>query len=163
LIFLLGLCLVALEVFVLPGFLIPGILGLLMMVGSIFWAMVDVWPNTDFAFTPELFRDPAVEFMQAIAIALVLCLVLTRILPKTPLWNRMVLSETVGVTGGGDEEADVNLGSRGVTVSELFPGGYVMIDDQRFEARSKHGKIHRDVKIRVVEKNGLELVVEATE
>ena len=163
LIFLLGLCLVALEVFVLPGFLIPGILGLLMMVGSIFWAMVDVWPNTDFVWTPELFRDPAVEFMQAIAIALVLCLVLTRILPKTPLWNRMVLSETVGAIGGGDEEADVDLGSRGVTVSELFPGGYVMIDDQRFEARSKHGKIHRDVKIRVVEKNGLELIVEATE
>ena len=75
----------------------------------------------------------------------------------------MVLSETVGVAATGDDESDIHLGSRGVTVSELFPGGYVMIDDQRFEAKSKHGKIHRDVNIRVVEKNGLELIVEAME
>ena len=170
LVFLLGLCLVVLEVFFVPGFLVPGILGMLMMIGAIFWAMVDVWPNSDFVWTPEVLRDPAVEFMQAIAIALVVCFVLSRILPKTSLWNRLVLSATVGGHGGtGGLESviaghsDVASGSRGLTVSELYPTGHVIIDDERFEARSKRGKIQRGEKIRVVEKNGLELIVERVE
>ena len=170
LVFLLGLCLVVVEVFLVPGFLIPGILGMLMMLGSIFWAMVDVWPNSDFVWTPEVFRDPAVEFMQAIALALVVCFALVRILPKTPFWNWMVLSETVGGPRGAgglvSESAGhsgVASGSRGLTVSELYPTGHVMIDDVRFEARSKLGKIHRGEKIRVVEKDGLELIVERVE
>ena len=86
----------AVEVFVLPGFLLPGIVGVLLIVGSVFWAMVGVWPNSDIVWSPELFREPAVEFMQAIALAFVSCFVVSRILPKTPLWNWMVLSETVG-------------------------------------------------------------------
>jgi membrane-bound serine protease (ClpP class) len=170
LVFLLGLCLVVLEVFFVPGFLVPGILGMLMMIGAIFWAMVDVWPNSDFVWTPEVLRDPAVEFMQAIAIALVVCFVLVRILPKTPLWNRLVLSATVGGHGGAEGlesviagHSDVASGSRGLTVSELYPTGHVIIDDERFEARSKRGKIQRGEKIRVVEKNGLELIVERVE
>ena len=170
LVFLLGLCLVIIEVFFVPGFLVPGILGMLMMIGAIFWAMVDVWPNSDFVWTPESFRDPAVEFMQAIALALVVCFVLSRILPKTSLWNRLVLSATVGGHGGtGGLESviaghsDVASGSRGLTVSELYPTGHVIIDDERFEARSKRGKIQRGEKIRVVEKNGLELIVERVE
>lgn len=169
LIFLLGLCLVVLEVFFFPGFLVPGILGLLMMIGSIFWAMVDVWPNTDFIWTPEMFQAPAIEFMQAIAFALIVCFVLSRLLPKTPLWNWMVLSETVGgscVTG--EKEARVServvvIGSWGETISELYPTGYVIIDEERLEARSKLGKIQRGEKIRVVEKNGLEVIVEKVE
>jgi membrane-bound serine protease (ClpP class) len=161
---------VVVEVFFVPGFLIPGILGMLMMIGSIFWAMVDVWPNTDFVWSPESFRDPAVEFMQAIALALVVCFLLVRILPKTPLWNWMVLSETVGgPRGAGGLESgiaghsDVASGSRGLTVSELYPSGHVIIDEQRFEARSKLGKIQKGEEIRVVEKNGLELIVERVE
>ena len=129
--------------------------------------MVDVWPNTDFVWSPESFRDPAVEFMQAIALALVVCFLLVRILPKTPFWNWMVLSETVGGSRGAGAlesgiagHSDVASGSLGVTVSELYPTGYVIIDEQRLEARSKLGKIQKGEEIRVVEKDGLELIVE---
>ena len=46
LVFLLGLCLVVLEVFFVPGFLVPGILGMLMMIGAIFgpWSMSGLIP-----------------------------------------------------------------------------------------------------------------------
>jgi membrane-bound serine protease (ClpP class) len=132
--------------------------------------MVDVWPNSDFVWTPEVLRAPAVEFMQAIALALVVCFVLSRILPKTSLWNRLVLSATVGGSGGtGGLESviaghsDIASGSRGLTVTELYPTGRVIIDDERYEARSKLGKIQRGEKIRVVEKKGLELIVEKAE
>ena len=167
LVFFLGLCLVAVEVFVLPGFLLPGIVGVLLIVGSVFWAMVDVWPNSDIVWSPELFREPAVEFMQAIALAFVSCFVVSRILPKTPLWNWMVLSETVGgPRSGGGQEAEVAgrsgmvSGSLGVTASELYPTGFVIIDGERVEARSRLGKIPKGEKIRVVDNNGLELIVE---
>ena len=45
LVFLLGACLVLVEIFLVPGLVIPGVLGIALMMGGIFWAMVDVWPT----------------------------------------------------------------------------------------------------------------------
>ena len=44
LVFVLGLIAFGIELFVLPGFFVFGLLGLLMMVGAVLFAMVDFWP-----------------------------------------------------------------------------------------------------------------------
>ena len=63
---------------------------------SILWAMVDIWPNSDFSWNIELFRQPFLDLFLAIAIALGLALLLSRILPHTSIWNQLILAETVG-------------------------------------------------------------------
>ena len=126
LVFFLGLCLVAVEVFVLPGFLLPGIVGLLLIVGSVFWAMVDVWPNSDIVWSPELFREPAVNSCRPSHWPS--CRALSsREFCRNSVWNWMVLSETVGGPKWRRQEAEVAghsgmvSGSLGVTASELYP------------------------------------------
>ena len=41
-----------------------------MIFGSILWAMVDIWPNSDFSWNIELFRQPLLDLFLAIAIAI---------------------------------------------------------------------------------------------
>ncbi len=167
LIFLIGVCLIAVEVFLVPGLILPGILGLAMMIGAIFWAMVDVWPTQDYNYDFSNFRTPTWELLQAFGVAVILGLATSKILPRTSLWGRMVLSETVGgstkvlnsdnpVSGA----MEATLGQEGKCVSELFPSGEVDIGGRRYDARSRLSKIEKGEKIRVVEISDFGLVVE---
>ena len=74
--FLLGACLVLVEVFLVPGLLLPGLLGFVLMIGSIFWAMVDVWPTPDIKWEMEVFRPPLWEMIQSVALPWSLVLLL---------------------------------------------------------------------------------------
>ena len=83
-VFLLGVCLVLVEIFLVPGLIIPGIIGFTMMIGAIFWAMIDVWPTPDFTWNMEVFRLPIQELLQTMGITFVLGFLVSIILPKTP-------------------------------------------------------------------------------
>ena len=164
LVFLLGVCLVLVEIFLAPGLVLPGIIGFFMMLGAVFWAMVDVWPTPNFEWNMEVFRLPIWEFFQSLGIAFVLGIIVTLVLPKTPLWQSLVLSTTIG--GNLDKKDGLKkiskdlIGSRGFTVSELFPTGQIEIEGKKFEARANLGKISKGEKIRVVKSSGFDLVVE---
>ena len=79
----------------------------------------------------------------------------------------MVLSETVGGPRSGGGQAEVAghsgmvSGSLGVTASELYPTGFVIIDGERVEGQIRGwARFQKGEKIRVVDNNGLELIVE---
>ena len=163
-IFLIGVSLVVIELFLFPGLIFPAVLGTLMIFGSILWAMVDIWPNSDFSWNFELFRQPLLDLFLAIAIAIGLALLLSRILPHTSIWNQLILAETVGNLSGPktnsiDIKEKIKNGSTGCSVSELFPTGQVEIDGVRYDARSSLGKIERGASIEVTGFNDYELTV----
>ena len=163
-IFLIGVSLVILELFLFPGLIVPAILGMLMIFGSILWAMVDVWPNTDLVWSIELFRQPIMDLFLAILIAFGLALILTRILPHTSMWNKLILAETVGSLGSTsisamNKKQSVKNGSIGISVSELYPTGQIKIDGIRYDARSSLGKIEKSTKVEVTDSHDFELIV----
>ena len=163
-IFLIGVSLVVIELFLFPGLIFPAVLGTFMIFGSILWAMVDIWPNSDFSWNIELFRQPFLDLFLAIAIALGLALLLSRILPHTSIWNQLILAETVGNLSGSktnsiDSKEKIKNGSRGCSVSELFPTGQVEIGGVRYDARSSLGKIERGASVEVTGFNDYELTV----
>lgn len=160
LVFLLGVCLVLVEIFLVPGLVLPGIIGFFMMLGAIFWAMVDIWPTPDFSWNFEVFRLPIWELLQSLGIAFVLGIVISMILPKTPLWQSLVLSTTLQDTL--PENGDQLVGKKGITISELFPMGQIEIDGKRYDARSKIGKISKGEKVQIVRSSEFEVVVELT-
>ena len=160
LVFLLGVCLVLVEIFLVPGLVLPGIIGFFMMLGAIFWAMVDIWPTPDFSWNFEVFRLPIWELLQSLGIAFVLGIVISMILPKTPLWQSLVLSTTLQDTLL--KKGDQLVGKKGITISELFPMGQIEIDGKRYDARSKIGKISKGEKVQIVRSSEFEVVVELT-
>ena len=160
--FLLGVSFVALELFLFPGLIIPGLIGFTMIIGSILWAMIDVWPNTEFTWSIEIFKNPIKELALALLTSTGLILILTRILPKTTIWNGLVLSSSVGnldSSTGIDVNEKLKVGEEGKSISELFPIGQVLINGVRYEARSNLGKIAKGTSIKVIRVDDYELIV----
>jgi membrane-bound serine protease (ClpP class) len=165
LVFLLGACLVLVEIFLVPGLVIPGVLGIALMMGSIFWAMVDVWPTPDFEWSMEVIRPPLWEMLQTLGLVFLFGLLVSKFLPKTPIWKKLVLTTTLGSDGAlkdnlqNQEVTNQLIGKQGKSISELYPGGQIEIDGVRYDARSNLGKIAKGEKIEVVKKSEFELVV----
>ena len=165
LIFLLGACLVLVEIFLAPGLVIPGVLGIALMMGSIFWAMVDVWPTPDFEWSMEVIRPPLWEMLQTLSLVFLFGLLVSKFLPKTPMWKKLVLVTTLGSDGAlkdnlqNQEVSNQLIGKAGKSISELYPSGQIEIDGVRYDARSNLGKIAKGEKIEVVKKSEFELVV----
>ena len=160
LLFLIGFCLVLVEVFLAPGLFLPALLGLALMFGSLIWAMVDVWPGQEIDWSFALFRVPLVELAQSFGLAFILGYLAVKIMGKTPIGKSMLLETSVGNLKSNQPSLFIEPNKVGVTVSELYPVGKVQIDGKTYEARSVIGKIEKGQRIKVLKHSGYELVVE---
>ncbi len=157
--FLLGVALLAAELFFLPGTLVLALSGGLLMFGSLVWAMSDLWPSQPIPFTSGVFIGPLTSVMIAVLLAVVFFLLLLRFLPRGGLWGQMVLDAAVGgepgldraLVGGGTDGQSVQrlIGETGVATTGLFPSGQVEIGGKRYEARLALGHADAGTPVRV--------------
>lgn len=163
----LGLALIVLEIFVLPGTLWAGIAGGLLLAGGL--VMASVGPGFSFSDPMSLERmlDTGLEYTIAAVLAIVIAVVLSRWLPDTPILRRAVLApdRTVAFGEGLPENAALPaLGARGTALTDLRPVGKVAIDGRggtEYEARSLGPFLPTGVRLRVVEVGVGRLVVDA--
>ena len=160
LLFLVGFCLVLVEVFLAPGLFLPALLGLALMFGSLIWAMVDVWPGQEIDWSFALFRVPLVELAQSFGLAFILGYLAIKVMGKTPIGKSMLLETSVGNLKSNQPRVFIEPNKVGVTVSELYPVGKIQSDGKTYEARSVIGKIEKGQRIKVLKHSGYELVVE---
>jgi membrane-bound serine protease (ClpP class) len=170
--FILGILLIALELFVLPGFLIFALSGIVLVLGSLFWTMVDYWPSGSdseggqggFNLTPEMITEPLMQLVLAISITFFGALLVARFIRGSWIERQLVLESSAG----GDsqtirKERDSKLpspGSKGIALTPLHPGGRVEIAGQRYEAHCAVGTIERGESVRVVSSSDFDVVVE---
>lgn len=173
LLFGLGLLLVAVEIFFFPGLIVPAVVGIGLMLGSLVWALADIWPGTPEAPRELRFEDfagPLRDVGLGVAISLALALALARFLPRSWVWDRLVLQGAIGGTsagpavgesgGGSDGSAGSVIGKTAVAVTDLYPSGEVEIDGHRYQARSDVGFVERGAQVRVIGRTSFGLVVE---
>jgi membrane-bound serine protease (ClpP class) len=168
-VFSIGLVLLLAEVLFFHSAGILGMLGFVLMIGSLFWAMADVWPGEPIqvAWSADAFVTPVVNLGIGFAIAVVLGACLLRFLPHGWVWDRLTVNATVGgsaqAAGGAPADAgllDQLVGRRGVAVTALRPGGQVEIGGKRFEAEVRVRAIDTGRPIVVVGHGDFALVVE---
>jgi membrane-bound serine protease (ClpP class) len=164
--FLLGVVLLALEIFFFPGVMVLGLAGGTLMLGSLIWSMADLWPNEPISFSGEVFVGPLYSVLAGVLLAVVLFLAILRYLPRGGLWGKMVLDTALaGVPDftpslcGTPSEADL-VGLTGHAVTPLFPSGQVEIAGSRYEARLEMGSAAAGARVRVVKNNRMSLTVE---
>lgn len=161
--FLLGFLLVLLEIFLLPGFLLLGIPGVLLIFTSLLWGMADVWPDQEIQFDSDLFLTPLWNLGMGILGAITLFIGMLRFLPNGGLWGKMVLDAAVK---GDFTEQDIErnqpslVGLVGVSVTALYPSGQIEIHGKRFDAHLISGHADPGTKVRVVATGEFELRVE---
>ena len=163
LVFALGVLLVAVEIFFLPGIVVMALSGVVLMFGSLLWSMADIWPNEPIAFSGDLFLQPAMNLGLGLLLALVGGVILIRFLPKGVFWDKMILAAaTTGTSSAHVPSQESALtGRTGVAVTAMFPSGQVEIDGQRYEARVNVGMIDAGQKIVVKGRREFGLLVEA--
>lgn len=171
-IFVLGVALVLIEVLFFPGILVGIIAGILMILGSLLWAMADFMPNEPIEFSGDILLRPLVNLVSGVLLSVLIFLAIVRFLPSGGLWGKLVLDAAVAGEPGmlralnqyepaGGATARQSLeGCRGTAATALFPSGQVEIDGRRYEARLEVGTAEPGAPVRVVRDTEFALIVE---
>ena len=166
LIFILGFLLVITEIILFPGLIIPAAVGGLLMLGSLIWGMTDIWPKESFEFSWDLLTTPLFNLMGGIVVAVVLALMLSRFLPKSVFWQRMVLVSANRGSASGVAADEVPAGgpvpgSLVTAATDLFPSGQIEYQGRRFDAHLEVGSVERGGTVRVIRYADFAYIVEA--
>jgi len=160
-------------VFFFPGTVIMAVSGLVLMLGSLVWAMADLWPKQPLSFSGDIFLQPLVNVLAGVILAVLAFVALLKFLPKGGPWGQLVLDSAVGgePTGvhaltrrGADElKIDALIGQTGVAATPLFPSGQVDIGGRRYEARMAMGFAVVGAPVVVTGRSEFSLIVELIE
>jgi membrane-bound serine protease (ClpP class) len=154
-IFVLGVILLAVEIFVIPGFGVTGLAGALLIVLGLAFTYVP----RGITFAP-MDMDYLVRtggyFIATLAAVFVAAIGLTWLLPKVPIVGRFYLgepeAETVGHrAGAGVTEGKEGLvGRAGIAMTMLRPAGRARIGDDYFDVTTEGGIIERGDAVEVI-------------
>ena len=157
LLFMLGIALIALEIFVIPGFGIAGILGIVLMLGSVFFVFDGAYNLS----TAVLWLSISVILTSALTILAAF------LLPETRLFQRFALSTVMdtdmGYHSSSAEDFQAYLGQSGTALTPLRPSGTARIADRRVDVVTVGDFIPQNSNVRVVEVEGSKVFVEAVE
>jgi membrane-bound serine protease (ClpP class) len=173
---LLGMVLIAVEVLVLPGFGIFGVLGIVfLLTGVIFSAVPAAGDGLLRLPPPELWGDVVWSAAWTLVTLLVACVCIFYIskhMNRLPLLNCLVLQSTgsssdasaATVAGSDVPGHDIVMpGAIGVVVSELHPAGRAQFDQHMVDVISQGQFIRPGITVRVIEVRGNRIVVETAE
>jgi len=157
----LGLALIAVEVFVLPGFGIAGIGGITLTVGSLILIMINN-DAFDFRFVPanSIFMAVVATFGGLLG-GMILLFVAGARISDTRFFKRIALTDTQdreqGYTASFFKEP--MKGKKGTAFTILRPGGKVMIDGQIYDAITRGEYIEKGQLIEVIQEETTSLKV----
>ena len=156
LLFLAGVILVIVEIFFVPGFGVPGVLGLICVITALVLSLIGMPINV--SFETGLLADAMTRVLLSLLGAFVLALVAMRLLSRTEFGRALVLQTAEGGWYSSPPASDL-VGRVGEALTDLRPGGKIVIDHARYDATSEREFIAKGSRIRVIGKEGHELVV----
>jgi membrane-bound serine protease (ClpP class) len=163
--FFAGILLLVVEIFLLPGFGVPGFLGLACILGSVALAALPDVPG-ELPAAPSLFLLPmARDFLLAAIGAFFVVLGIARFLPTVPFFRRLHMEPAPQQTGSAvpiaSAGARVLLGAKGSAESPLRPAGTAKIGGARMDVVAESGYIAAGTPVRVVSVQGNVVTVRA--
>lgn len=167
LIFIVGVILVAVEIFAIPGFGIAGVLGIIFMVTGLTLSMVgNIGPGT---FDYDYSRLTVAFFTVIIAVVVAIfgSIIISKQLFNTEfaIGGKLALSKTQKIEEGytsATKEYSNMLHKNGIARTILRPAGKVEIDGDLYDATAITGYIEKEEKIIVVGYQTSQLIVKKT-
>ena len=169
LLFVLGVVLVAVELFLIPGTFVSGFVGGVLILGSLFLAMVDdlaLEDNQVRGWDAEEAWDfiarPSLNLAIGLIGAIVVSIALMRFLPDAPLFNKMVMGEelTTGDSSQGSGSEGEHLGMQGVAVTDLRPTGKGEFNGLLLDVTAANGFLDKGTSIKVTSEDGVRILVD---
>lgn len=159
--FIVGLILLVLEIFVIPGFGVAGVLGIVFIVCGLALSLV---MNDWFDFTvtaSEQLTKSVILVLASMTGAIVLCVILGQSILNSPVFRKLVLedgqrSDKGYITG----KQTLNLKDKeGICTTDLRPSGKVEIDGEIYDAVALDGYIIRGKTVYVVKQESYNIFV----
>jgi membrane-bound serine protease (ClpP class) len=154
-----GLLLLAIEMFVLPGFGIAGIIGLLALTGGIYLSLV-----SSFSSAAEMAQAAGILSLSLIVL-LVAVWALVRHLPRSGRRSGIMLGEATSRETGylsAPDRAEL-VGATGVALTDLRPAGAARIGEERLDVTAETDWISAGSTVRVIRSDGYRHVVQKIE
>jgi len=167
--FLIGVSLLILEIFVIPGIGVAGLGGFVLLIVSLYMASVRYpFPTPERMWGPSIPIDWFFQFAGAAFLSLIAAIIITRYLPKTALGRQVILAPdgpagSQGLTGSGSAVTQTLsrlVGQRGVAVTDLRPAGRIEVAGEPVDALTEGGLIERGATVIVLQARGNRIVVE---
>jgi len=173
-VFAIGMGLMMMEIFVIPGFGVAGISGVLLMIFAIGAMMVGNPPEElPIPASPldwTLFEQNLQGLMAGFIGFCIFAYFIGKYFPRLPLTSRLVLTmhkDPVSVRAGGiaapAPEPQVTVGEEGVSASELRPSGIARFGKNRLNVVTRGELIETGRKIKIVVIEGNSIVVKELE
>lgn len=161
--FFVGIVLIVLEIFVIPGFGLAGIAGIVLTIGSLVLVMLNN-DAFDFSFVNSTKLVTALfTIFIAFGGAVVLMFIGGVRLTTTNMFKRISLqtemTKELGYTSNFKKEAFT--GKQGVAFTILRPSGKVMIDGELYDAYTRGNYIEKDTPVEVISDEGTSLKVKS--
>jgi membrane-bound ClpP family serine protease len=164
LLFVLGLVLIGLEIFVLPGLGVCGISGVLLVLASLGLVAYGHWPRTSEEWVG--FGNKIGPFGVSLLGALCLVFLVVRYLPHIPVLNRLMLRNAEDDEDQAREAEDplhaerqALLGAIGVAATPLRPAGKTQFGDSFIDVVAEGGYVLPGTRVQVIEVEGNRVVV----
>ncbi len=167
--FILGVVLLVVEIYIIPGIGVAGLLGIVFIVGSLFFTLMNLSPDAPFSFSPprlDMIKSALIT-MIAVLVGLVPFLyVIGRVLRSTPLYDRMVLDPAqAGVHAElpSEErpppEEPLQRGERGRAITDLHPTGTAEFGGRRLDVLTEGDFVDRGKPLIVLRVEGSRVFV----
>jgi membrane-bound serine protease (ClpP class) len=161
-VFVVGVVLLALELFFFPGTAVLGLSGAALMLTALVMATADMYPGMPkLPGLPQL-RLPIWNLSTAFVGAAVAVLVLNRLLPKTRLYRTLVSETASGVLTETEQQQQRSalLGQSGVSLSSLRPGGKAQFGNVILDVISQGDLVPKGTPVKIIGFSGTEALVE---
>jgi len=153
LMFVIGLVLIGLELFVIPGFGIAGISGIVLVMGGLVLSLIN---NVDFDFKSVKNGDISSALLTVtggMVLSFGLILYISSKIGSKGLFKKLALETSLdkkdGYIGVSMKEVEL-LGKNGVAATVLRPSGKVRIDNITYDAISEQDFIEKGTEVKVV-------------
>ncbi|MCK5768348.1 MAG: nodulation protein NfeD, partial [Candidatus Atribacteria bacterium] len=148
--FLVGILLLLAEIFIIPGFGLAGISGIVAMVASIFLALGNMIQAT-------------YSILIALSISILGFFLLLKYLPSTRTWRKFILSTQQKKELGymvGTKDLKRLIGKEGKAITPLRPSGIAEVNNKKINVITQGGYVNSNTKIKVINVEGNKIVVE---
>ncbi|MFH1022089.1 MAG: NfeD family protein [Planctomycetota bacterium] len=175
--FLVGFGLLAVEIFLIPGFGVTGIAGIILILASIILAYLPakgVQPllpgggapeSVDYYWAVRYLRNAGTAFVISMTVIVIGTWLIFKYLPRIPLFGKLVLHTTIdsreGIPAGPITASDTRslVGKTGVAETTLRPAGRITINGETYDVVAQGDFIEAGKPVRVTAVEGNRILV----
>jgi membrane-bound serine protease (ClpP class) len=164
-VFIVGIILLLVEIFAIPGFGVAGIAGIILIITGLTMAMVDnfVFESGNPSIAVNAVLKAFLVVVVSVFISIVVSLLFAGKFINSPVFSKIALTSVQkneeGFTSADSQMKDI-IGKEGIAYSVLRPSGKILIEGEVYDAKSEYGFIDKGEKIKVFRYETGQLYVE---